>query len=68
MSNGLRYLLEKYELVWNKDDIKRFREAWNCGMTIRQMAKYMRTSETEIVLLGIDQFGLYIVKERLTKE
>lgn len=68
MASGLRYLLEKYELVWNKDDILRFREAWNCGMTIKQMAKYMRTSETEIVLLGIDQFGLYIVKERLTKE
>lgn len=68
MANGLRYLLEKYELVWNKEDIKRFREAWNSGMSIRQVAKYMRTSETEIVLLGIDQFGLYVVKERLRKE
>lgn len=68
MSNGLRFLLERYELAWNKDDILRFREAWNSGMTIKQMAKYMRTSETEIVLLGIDQFGLYIVKERLAEE
>lgn len=67
MSSDLRFLLEKYELVWSKSDIKRFREAWNCGMTIRQIAKYMRTSETEIVLLGIDQFGLFNVRARLAK-
>lgn len=71
MSSGLtgkRFLLENYELVWSKEDIKRFREAWNEEMSIREMMLYMRTSEVEIILLGIDQFGVKRLKERLLRD
>lgn len=71
MSSGLtgkRFLLENYELVWSKGDIKRFREAWNEEMSIREMMLYMRTSEVEIILLGIDQFGVKRLKERLLRD
>lgn len=71
MSSGLtgkRFLLENYELVWSKEDIKRFREAWNEEMSIKEMTLYMRTSEVEIILLGIDQFGVKRLKERLLRD
>lgn len=63
-----RFLLENYELVWSKEDIKRFREAWNEEMSIREMMLYMKTSEVEIILLGIDQFGVKRLKERLLRD
>lgn len=71
MSSGLtgkHFLLENYELVWKKDDIKRFREAWEDGMAIKEIAEYMRTTEAETVLLGIDQFGIKQVKVRLRRD
>lgn len=71
MSNGLtgkRFLLENYELLWSESDIARFREAWEEGMAIKEIAKYMKTSEVETILLGIDQFGIKQVKVRLRRD
>lgn len=64
---GKHYLLENYELIISKKDVKRFRDAWTNGMTISKIATYMRMSEVQVILLGLDQFRLDQVKARLQK-
>ncbi|PED84329.1 helix-turn-helix domain containing protein [Bacillus pseudomycoides] len=58
--------LEEANFIWDERDVIRFREMWNSGMSLPDMAKALRRHQAEVALLVIDQADKYQIEQRPT--
>ncbi len=58
--------LEEANFIWDERDVIRFREMWNQGMSLPEMAEVVRRHQAEVALLVIDQADKYLIKNRPT--
>ncbi|HGH7176787.1 helix-turn-helix domain containing protein [Bacillus cereus] len=56
--------LEEANFIWDERDVIRFREMWNQGMSLPEMAEALRRHHAEVALLVIDQADKYLIKNR----
>lgn len=55
---------ENYEFLWDKKDISRFKEMWNDGLSIFEIAEDFNRKPREVLFLVIDQYDIKIIKRR----
>lgn len=58
--------VEEANFIWDERDVIRFREMWNQGMSLPEMAEVLRRHQAEVALLVIDQADKYLIKNRPT--
>ena len=56
--------LEEANFIWDERDVIRFREMWNKGMSLPEMAAALRRHHAEVALLLIDQADKYLIENR----
>ncbi|WP_243523707.1 helix-turn-helix domain containing protein [Bacillus pseudomycoides] len=56
--------LEEANFIWDERDVIRFREMWEQGMDLVDMAKALRRHQAEVALLVIDQADKYMIENR----
>lgn len=56
--------LEEANFIWDERDVIRFREMWNQGMSLSEMAEALRRHHAEVALLVIDQADKYLIENR----
>lgn len=56
--------LEEANFIWDERDVVRFREMWNQGMSLPEMAEGLRRHHAEVALLVIDQADKYLIENR----
>ncbi|AXY07419.1 helix-turn-helix domain containing protein [Bacillus thuringiensis LM1212] len=56
--------LEEANFIWDERDVIRFREMWNQGMSLPEMAEGLRRHQAEVALLVIDQADQYLIENR----
>lgn len=56
--------LEEANFIWDERDVIRFREMWNQGMSLPDMAEGLRRHQAEVALLVIDQADKYLIENR----
>ncbi|WP_144561608.1 helix-turn-helix domain containing protein [Bacillus mycoides] len=56
--------LEEANFIWDERDVIRFREMWDAGMSLPDMAKGLRRHQAEVALLVIDQADKYQIEHR----
>ncbi|WP_242270985.1 helix-turn-helix domain containing protein [Bacillus cereus group sp. BfR-BA-01425] len=56
--------LEEANFIWDERDVIRFREMWNQGMGLPEMAETLRRHQAEVALLVIDQADKYLIENR----
>lgn len=56
--------LEEANFIWDERDVIRFREMWNQGMSLPDMAESLRRHQAEVALLVIDQADKYLIENR----
>lgn len=54
----------KIKWIWYESELIRFREMWNDGESILDMAKEFRTNQRSIALVVMDQAELGEIKQR----
>ncbi|MGG3046245.1 helix-turn-helix domain containing protein [Bacillus anthracis] len=56
--------LEEANFIWDERDVIRFREMWNQGMGLPEMAEALKRHQSEVALLVIDQADKYLIENR----
>ncbi|PEJ14340.1 helix-turn-helix domain containing protein [Bacillus toyonensis] len=56
--------LEEANFIWDERDVIRFREMWNQGVSLPEMAEELRRHHAEVALLVIDQADKYLIENR----
>lgn len=56
--------LEEANFIWDERDVIRFREMWNQGVSLPEMAELLKRHQAEVVLLVIDQADKYLIENR----
>ncbi len=60
----LHIACEEMDFTWSLRQVRSFREMWNEGNSIHEMAAYFRRAEEEIALLILDQASRGMIEPR----
>lgn len=53
---GVRHIAcENLDFSWTRKEVRQFRELWNGGISITDIAKFLKRREEEVAILIIDQ-------------
>jgi imidazole glycerol phosphate synthase subunit HisF len=55
---------EEINFIWEKRDVKEFRDMWRKGYSIHQMSEYFQRGTDELMILAMDQSRYGYIKSR----
>lgn len=62
--NHIILACEEMDFTWDRDEVKRFIELWELGVSISDMAHEFERDPDEVLILAIDQARKDAIKQR----
>lgn len=59
-------ILEERKFIWEDAELREFREMWEQGDSVNEMAKRFRCKEIDIAMLVLDQAEKKLIRSRPT--
>ncbi len=55
---------ENFDFLWDRKDLPRFKEMWDDGLSIFEIAERFKRKPQEVLFLIMDQVDIRVIKQR----